>query len=451
MPFEAGLEPIVGVPARENQESITFARALATVAGQNPEIAFADQQINEAFAQWQGARILWLPNLQAGMSYIRHDGPLQANDGTVPVDSRSALEAGMGMLAVGGGAPAIPGVSANFRVADAVFQPRIAERALAARQHAATATTHDLLLTAAVAYLDLLRAFQQRAIAQDTLDHAAQLAGLTAEFSRTGQGSQADADRAQTELSLRRNAVMQADAAVTVASARLAEVLHCEPTCLLVPEEPVMVPVELVSCEASADQLIAQGLGSRPELAQGRYLVEEAVERLDRERYAPLLPCVVLDVSQGSYGGGPDAVMEDFHGRFDFDATAYWQLRNFGMGEAAARNGARSRLEEAKLLQIRLTDRVAREIVEAYAQSRSLRGQIDVAQAGIRAAGESYRKNTERIRGGQGLPLEVLQSIQALDQSQREYLRAVADYDEWQFRLYRALGCPIPQEACPTQ
>jgi hypothetical protein len=45
----------------------------------------------------------------------------------------------------------------------------------------------------------------------------------------------------------------------------------------------------------------------------------------------------------------------------------------------------------------------------------------------------------------------VLQSIQALDQSRREYLRAVGDYDEWQFRLYRALGCPIPSEANPAR
>ena len=56
-----------------------------------------------------------------------------------------------------------------------------------------------------------------------------------------------------------------------------------------------------------------------------------------------------------------------------------------------------------------------------------------------------------RIRGGQGLPLEVLQSIQALDQSRREYLRAVGDFDEWQFRLYHALGCPIGAGVSPAQ
>jgi outer membrane protein TolC len=49
----------------------------------------------------------------------------------------------------------------------------------------------------------------------------------------------------------------------------------------------------------------------------------------------------------------------------------------------------------------------------------------------------------ERIRNAKGLPLEVLQSIQALNQSRLEYLRAVTSYNEAQFRLHRALGWPI--------
>jgi outer membrane protein TolC len=172
-------------------------------------------------------------------------------------------------------------------------------------------------------------------------------------------------------------------------------------------------------------------------LAESRHLVAQAVSRMDRERLAPLIPSVILGLSQGGYGGAPGSAVADFRGRFDLDA--------------AARGAARSRLDQAKITQVQRMDRVAREIVEAHAQSTSLREQITTAQSGISVASESYRRNLERIRGGQGLPLEVLQSIQALDQSRREYLRAVGDYDEWQFRLYRAIGCPVPGERRPTQ
>ena len=142
--------------------------------------------------------------------------------------------------------------------------------------------------------------------------------------------------------------------------------------------------------------------------------------------------------------------MNDFQGRFDFDATAYWQLRNFGLGEVAAREGARSRLEQARLVQVRLMDQVSREIVEAYAQSASLRGQISVAESGIRVAGDSYRRNLERIRGGQGLPWKCSNQSKRWTRAAANTC-AVGDYDEWQFRLYPRMGCPIPGAASPTK
>ena len=275
------------------------------------------------------------------------------------------------------------------------------------------ATTNDLLLFVAVAYLDLLRAFQQQAIAQETLDHTERLAELTAAFARSGQGNQADADRAQTELAVRKNALAQAAAQTNVASARLVELLHLEPTCVLMPQEPTIVPIELVSPDARVAQLVAEGLSSRPELAQSRHLVEEAVHRLDREQYAPLLPSLLLDVSQSGYGGGPGSRWPTFVGDLISTPPCIGNSATSAWGTPPPRRPPAARLEQSRQLQIQLMDRVAREIVEAHAQSESLRGQIAVAQSGIRVAGESYRRNLERIRGGQGLPLEVLQSLQA--------------------------------------
>ena len=256
---------------------------------------------------------------------------------------------------------------------------------------------------------------------------------------------------AQTELAVRKNALAQAAAQTNVASARLVELLHLEPTRVLVPQEPTIVPIELVSPDARVAQLVADGLSNRPELAQSRHLVEEAVRRLDREQYAPLLPSLLLDVSQSGYGGGPDSTVADFAGDLISTPPCIGNSATLAWGTPPPEKAARSRLEQSRQLQIQLMDRVAREIVEAHAQSESLRGQIAVAQSGIRVASESYRRNLERIRGGQGLPLEVLQSLQALDQSCREYLRAVGDYDEWQFRLYRALGCPDPAGSKPCE
>ena len=184
-------------------------------------------------------------------------------------------------------------------------------------------------------------------------------------------------------------------------------------------------------------------MSNRPELAESRELVEAAVRRLQREQFAPLVPSVLLGVSSSGFGGGPTDTITNYRERFDFDAMAYWELRNLGCGDLAARNQARALVDQARFRQVRLMDQVAREVVEAHAQVESRRSQIAVAEAGVKVALASYHLNIERIRNAKGLPLESLQSIQALNQSRQEYLRAVSSYNEAQFRLHRALGWPI--------
>jgi outer membrane protein TolC len=110
-----------------------------------------------------------------------------------------------------------------------------------------------------------------------------------------------------------------------------------------------------------------------------------------------------------------------------------------------------SRVDQARLRQVALLDQIAREVVEAQAQVELRRKQIDTAREGVKVAGGSYAKNLDRIQNGQGLPLEALQSMQALGQAQRDYLRAVTDYNLAQFSLVRAIGQPPhPSESAET-
>ena len=63
-----------------------------------------------------------------------------------------------------------------------------------------------------------------------------------------------------------------------------------------------------------------------------------------------------------------------------------------------------------------------------------------MAEQGVAAALDSHRRNLDRIENSQGLPIEVLQSVQALGLARRDYLRAVIDYNIAQFQLLRAIG-----------
>lgn len=434
--------PNAGLAAPPIRE-MDLTTALTIADGQSTRIGLAAARYREAYARLSASRVLWLPSLRAGASYNHHDGRLQNIEGDVFDVSRSALNGGLGANAVAAGSPAVPGVLANFHTADAIFQPRIAEYAASARYAATRAETNDALLDVAVAYLNLLRAVQQLRIAEATRDRAQQLAELTASFAQTGAGTQADADRARTELALRQNEVARAEEASIVASARLAELLHLDPSQPIVPLEPSIVPIELAQPDAPLNELLAAGLSNRPELAEARYLVCEAVQRYQRERYAPFVPSVLLGISHTGFGGGTGSELNDFGDRFDLDAVAWWEIRNLGLGERAQRSIAATRQQQASWQHVQTMDRVAREVIEAHAQVTSRRRQIAVAESSITAAADSYRRNVERIREGQGLPIEALQSLQALDAANREYLRAVIDYNEAQFRLQRALGWPI--------
>jgi outer membrane protein TolC len=149
-----------------------------------------------------------------------------------------------------------------------------------------------------------------------------------------------------------------------------------------------------------------------------------------------------LGTSYGAMGAGFSGSMAPTTARLDLDAVAYWQLRGLGLGDRAAQDDAQSVVRQAQLRQVALMDQVAREITEAYSQSQARKQQIAIAREGVRAAVNSHRRNLERIEQAKGLPIEVLQSVQALALARREYLRTLIDYDLAQFSLYRALGWP---------
>ncbi len=420
--------------------------ALQMACGQNPTVNYARERIAEASAQHARAESLWLPTIRAGVNWNKHEGSIQDVAGTVFNTSRGSYYTGLGANAVGAGSPGVPGVAMNFHLADAIYQPKATEHVAASRQYAATAAEQDVMLQTALGYTELLRAHQELAIAIDIRQKAEDLAKLTKDYADSGQGLAADHDRALAELAVRKNDVLRATESTKTGSARLAQLLHLDPTVELTPAEATMTPLSLIDETGSLQETVASGLSHRPEVCEHRQLVAEACERLSREKNAPLLPSVLLGLSYGGLGGGQGDNFRQPSDRLDADAIAYWEVRNLGFGERAARAEARSRVFQAKWREVATLDRIAREIVEAHAQVASRRGQLPIAESGVSAATSSFERNSERIRNAQGLPLETLQSLQALSQARREYLRVVSDYNSAQFTMQRALGWATSHE-----
>ncbi|TWU02485.1 TolC family protein [Stieleria varia] len=442
--------PHAAMPLAPETIDLNLPSALAMVGSDHPAVGLAQWRVQEAYARLDQARVMWLPSIQTGFSFHKHDGNYQASDGRIVDVNRNSFQYGLGAGATGAGTTPRPGIVARFHLADAIFQPQALRTTAWARSHAARGVINTQLLRVAQDYTSLVAAHQEISILQESRSRTEQLRELTQDFAEAGEGLRADAERMRTEVALLDTRMMESRERAAVASARLAESLSLDGDFEIVPLDVAAIPIGMVALETDKSSLVATALVTRPELKESQALVAAACEAFRREKFAPLVPSVVLGFSTGGFGGGLGTQLDDVDGRYDLDAMMSWEIRNLGMGENAARRIASSRVQQAKFEKLRVMDSVAREVTEAYKLVQLREQRIQIAQQGIQSAEDSHRRNLERIKDGQGLPLEALLSVQALERSRLNYLQAVVDHNQSQFQLQWALGWPV-SSAIPPQ
>ena len=430
--------------------TIDLASALRLAGVQNPEILLARQRVTEAAAlqQWAAAQIL--PSLNAGLNYDAHTGPLQQANGNILKVNRDALYVGAGSYAVAAGTVNIPGVVYNLNLSESLFACLASKQLVAAKRFAADAARNEGLRQVGTAYIQLLRAEGQRAVAYQNRLEAQQVAKITAAYAAKGEGRKADAERAATEWDRRHIDLLDAEAAVQTASARLAELLNLDPTIRLHPVEEQMVPLPVVPEPIPLPELLAIALLQRPELADRQAVIRQAMLGLANARLLPFSPTVLIGFSAGTFGGGSNLAADagaprfgDFGPRNDFDVVAYWTLHNLGVGNRALVNDARSKLRLSELERVAMLNRVRAEVADAAIRSRARFAQMAATENAVRSGLRAFAKDFERIRNrAGGLPIELLASFQLLARARAEYVDAIAGYDQAQLDLYVALGQP---------
>src|SRR5207245_748425 len=100
--------------------------------------------------------------------------------------------------------------------------------------------------------------------------------------------------------------------------------------------------------------------------------------------------------------------------------------------------------------QLQIQDLMVSQVVQALETAIRYRQRVEVVRAALfderdRPVGVVYRSielNFRRIFGGQGIPLEVLDSVRRLGDALDAYGNALTDYDWARFRLLVALGLP---------
>jgi outer membrane protein TolC len=455
LPGEASLLPAQFSP-------IDLVAALRLAGVENPDVRLARERVLEAVARRQLAAVQFLPTINLGTNLDMHNGPLQRSTGDILKINRDSLYLGLGANAVGTGTVTIPGIFITGNVSQGIYSTLVARQVVAQREFESEAVRNDVLLRTAQAYLDLLQASARRAVAVQIRADAREVARVTANFAKTGQGRQADADRAATEYEQRQADVVDAENDLLLASARLAQILRLDPAVRLYPAESYAVPQSIVPDPVPLPELIAIALVQRPELKERRAAVRAALLRLRAAKVLPFSPNVLLGYSTGTFGGGSNLVptqsrFGNFDGRQDFDAVLWWSLRNLGLGNVALTRLADSNLRQDRLRELATLDRVRAEVAAAYARTHARFAQIEPNERAIRSSREAFAEDLRRTRNQLGLPIEVLDSLRLLARSRYAYLDAIIDYNRAQFELFVALGQPpadtlarpVPPELLP--
>ena len=434
------------------QMPIDLANALAMGGASHLLIELARERVIESQAEYLEAKSLWLPSLRFGVGWTKHDGRLQAAPGTVSEISRNSLfvggGAGLGNAPLAGGAGGPSRLAVSLSLADAIFESNSAAWMVHAASAGEDVAFNDSLLGIAIAYLDLVEAHGRTTNARVGLAAADEMVRLTTLFESAGAGNRAEVERANAEREFWRQRAEDHDRQAAGHSARLARLLRMDPYVRLVPVEETMAPVTLIDPHMPLEQLVAQGLGNRPELAEHAAMVEASNFRACQEHWRPWLPNVQVGASGGLFGGGPGSQFTNQSDRADVDLLAVWELQNLGLGNSALYQRRSSQARQAEMRAQWIQDGVMAEISVAATNVSSYHRQIQTALAEVNAAGESYQLNLQRVAQGEGLPLELLQAVRARISALDAHTKAVAGYNRAQYQLVRAVGRP-PQAEYP--
>jgi outer membrane protein TolC len=332
-------------------------------------------------------------------------------------------------------------------IGQGIFAFLTSRQLVAQREFGSLAVRNQVFLQVTLAYSELIRAEGIRAVSLQARDEAREVAKLTAAYAATGQGRQADADRAATELARREGQVLGAEGAILTTSADLCRLLNLDPSIRLHPTDAYVVPLPIVPDPQPLAELIALGLLRRPELAERRAAIREAFLALEGTKVLPFSPTVLIGFSAGGFGGGSNLVSPIFgnvSGRTDTDVIAYWTLQNLGVGNAALIKGAKARLGASQFQQIAVLNQVRAEVAMAYARTHARFAQIGTTEAAVLASQRGFREDYDLTveQTNRVLPIELLNNFRLLNQARREYLDSIVDYNRAQFELYVALGQP---------
>lgn len=406
---------------------IDLPTALRLARAENLDVQIAQKRLDEAHANRDSALLQFFPWISPGVTARRHEGRTQAVDGTLLDADKQSIAPGATL-------------TAQLDLGDGIFKNLVAKQLVNAASLGLDAQRQDTTLSAAQGYFELAKTKAVVEVVREALrtseGYGAQLHAAVA----AGVVFKGDELRVQTQSERYRVALSQAQEQQRIASARLAQILHLDPTIELAPTDSELVPITLVETTGDLQALVRQALEARPELKQNQALIAAAREAKRGAVYGPLIPSLGVQAFLGEFGGGQGDATGNYGASRDYYVGLSWRIGPGGLFDFSRINVSQARLETAELTALKTSDDVARQVVEGYTRVRSLSDQIVASRQSLSSATETLRLTRERKQLGVGIVLEDIQAQQELVRARADYLSVIAEFNKAQYLLSKVLG-----------
>ena len=430
---------------------ITLATALRLSDARPLVVAAAQAGVWVAEAQLTRAKVLWIPTLNLGFDYVRHDGG-------GPDFNKGIMTAPSVNFFYGGG-----GLTGAISTSDAYFLPLVARQTLNAAHWDIQTAKNDALMQTADTYFRVHRSRGMYAGALNCVERGNELVDRIVNLSKEFV-PKVEIDRARNLLADLEQQAVASRQEWRVASADLTQVLRLDPRAVVVPLEHDHTQITLIDPGRTLDDLMPVALTNRPELASHQALVQASMEQIRREKWRPLLPNILLNGFQtpnellqaGIFGIGPNSSLNQWRGRFDFSVQPLWQLESMGIGNLARIKEQRGNQSRAIIEFWKTQDMVAGDVTRAQARVQSAAARVLQADRAMRTAIVTFNGNYEGLQQTTRLgnvlvlvnrPQEAVFALQLLKVAFDQYFTTVAEYNRAQFELFHALGYPAREVA----
>jgi outer membrane protein TolC len=395
---------------------------------QNVKMNISREQLQEAIAGQALADKAWLPELEAGVSYYRHEGGIANEDGTLTHSSFGSLFAGVEL-------------NGRLDLREAVYKKIDAERKVWQQRGQVSRMTSETLLDAATDYVDLLAARAGEDIAVDIEDKLNRLLDMRKKVASVEKGAAVEVSMINAVAAGERQMLRKLREGQVGAAAKLKYLLNLDPDAELVVMDPQIVPFRLIDAETPTAVLVNEALSAGPGVQEMEGMLATIQRGMDKSKgLSQCLPVFAVQVAEGDFGTGPGSDASYFN-RLDLGVHARWNLTQ-ALTAQDRLHQANAQVAQAHLSYQDLRGRLVMGVEESREACLSAAEQMRVTREQIQHARSAYKSSHSRLTNNVpgATSGEVLDAIRLLATAQSNYLEAVRDFDKAQLRLLILTG-----------